>query len=287
MQRLPFESVAGNAYAYAEETTLPGAAFRAVNAAYTESTGVITKQTESLVIMGGDADVDRFIIQTRPGEIANVRAEQTRMKAKAVRMTFHDAFVNGDTGSNANAFDGLDVRLAGGSNEVDAATNGLPIVGADDSARHAFLDKVDEAMALVDGGPDVILVNDLTLAKFRSAARRLTIYDETRDEYGNQVSTYNGVPLVDMGFQTDGSTRVLPQTETQGSSSIASSWYFVKFGRVPADGGVTGLTNGLVQVYDLGEIDDKPVYRTRIEFYCAIAVHGGGAASVLRGVLAS
>ena len=51
--------------------------------------------------------------------------------------------------------------------------------------------------------------------------------------------------------------------------------------------GVTGLTNGGVQVKDLGEIDAKPVFRTRIEFFCGLGVFSGRAAARLTGVLAS
>src|SRR5215207_9649401 len=65
LDRLPLMSIEGNAYAYNAEGSLPGVAFRNVNEAYTESTGVINQLTETLVIMGGDADVDRFIVKTR------------------------------------------------------------------------------------------------------------------------------------------------------------------------------------------------------------------------------
>jgi hypothetical protein len=287
MQVLPFETISGNAYAYAQETTLPGAAFRALNSAYTESTGTITQKTETLAILGGDADVDRFVIQTRPGELANIRAEVTRSKAKAVRMTFLDTFVNGDTDSDANAFNGLKKRVTGTSQEISAATNGLAIVGSDDAARHTFLDKLDDLIALVPGSPDMLLMNDAVLSKIRSSARRLTIYDQTVDAFGRMVSTYRGIPLVDVGYKADGSTRVLPQTETQGSSSLTSSIYAIKMGRTPADRGITGLTNGGILVTDLGELETKPVLRTRIEFYVGLANHGDRAIARLKGVLAS
>jgi hypothetical protein len=80
---------------------------------------------------------------------------------------------------------------------------------------------------------------------------------------------------------------ILPQTETQGSSNVTSSIYAVRFGRTPDERGVTGLTNGMIQVRDLGEMPDKPVFRTRIEFYVGLAVHGDKAAARLKGVLAS
>ena len=56
LDRLPLMPIEGNAYAYNAEGALPGIAFRSVNEAYTESTGTVNQRTESLVIMGGDAD---------------------------------------------------------------------------------------------------------------------------------------------------------------------------------------------------------------------------------------
>src|SRR5215217_9792706 len=145
MDRLPLLDINGNAYAYNAEATLPGVEFRAVNAAYTESTGTVVQATAALVILGGDADVDRFIVQTR-GNVNDQRATQTRMKVKAATYKFQDAFVNGDTAVDANSFDGLKKRLTGGQ-VIAAGTNGLAVLGADDAARHTFLDKLDELIA--------------------------------------------------------------------------------------------------------------------------------------------
>ena len=39
-------------------------------------------------------------------------------------------------------------------------------------------------------------------------------------------------------------------------------------------------------VYDLGELETKPAYRTRIEAYMAIGIFNGKAAARLKGVLA-
>jgi hypothetical protein len=287
LDRLPLLTIEGNAYAYNEEATLPGIEFRAVNSAYTESTGTVNQKTESLVILGGDADVDTFIVKTR-GNLNDQRALQTRGKVKAATFKFQDAFINGDTAVDANSFDGLKKRLTGGQ-VIAAATNGLAVLGADDTARHAFLDQLDAliAAATFNGQmPDALYMNSSIRAKLRSSARRLTIYDQTTDSFGKKIDLYQGIPLLDIGTTAAG-VQIIPQTETQGSSSIASSIYAVRFGRDESDAGVTGLTNGGVDVRDLGEIDAKPVWRTRIEFFCGLGVFGGKAAARLTGVLNS
>jgi hypothetical protein len=284
LDRLPLLPIEGNAYAYNEEATLPGVEFRAVNSAYAESTGTVNQKSETLVILGGDADVDTFIVQTR-GNLNDQRALQTRGKVKAASYKYQDAFINGDTAVDANSFDGLKKRLTG-AQVIDAATNGLPVLGADDAARQSFFDQMDALIAAVAGGPDALYMNAGILARIRSSARRLTMATTTVDAFGRTVATYNGIPLLDIGSKADGSA-IIPQTETQGTSSAASSIYAVRFGRDESDQAVSGLTNGGVQVKDLGEIDAKPVWRTRIEFFCGLAVFGGRAAARLRGVLAA
>ena len=64
LANLPFENISGNALSYMREESLPGVGFRGVNETYTASTGVLNPLTESLVIAGGDLDVDKFIIDT-------------------------------------------------------------------------------------------------------------------------------------------------------------------------------------------------------------------------------
>lgn len=280
LDRIPLKTIEGNAYAYNEEATLPGVEFRAVNSAYSESTGTVNQKTETLVILGGDADVDTFIQQTR-SDLNDQRAEQDRMKVKAASMKFQDAFINGDVATDPNSFDGLKKRLTGGQ-VIDAGANGLPIIGASSDDRHAFFDKLDELMAAVKGGaPDVLYMNNLVKSWLASAARREGFHKQERDEFGRIVDFYNEVPFVDLGENLAGE-RILPQTEKVGAKEGTSSIYAVRFGSDEGDRAVTGLTNGGVQVKDLGELQSKPAYRTRIEFFCGLAVFGPGAAR-LRG----
>lgn len=284
LDRIPFMPIQGNAYAYNEEATLPGVAFRSVNEAYTESTGTVNPKTESLSILGGDADVDKFIVQTR-GDLNDQRAVQTAMKVKSASYKFQDTFFNGDVAVDPKGFDGLKKRLTG-AQVIDAATNGIgPVAGG-----HDFLDALDALIGAVPGitgANGAIYANSAVIGRITSALRRLGGADFIREDLtGKRVLTYNGIPVLDPGVTAAGAT-ILPSTETQGTASNASSVYAVKFGDDEGDQGVTGLTNGGVQVYDLGELQEKPAYRTRIEFYTGLAVFSGRAAARLRGVLAA
>lgn len=288
LDRLPLMSIEGNAYAYNKEATLPGVAFRSVNEAYTESTGTVVQATESLVILGGDADVDRFIVQTR-GDLNDQRAVQTRLKVKAASYKYQDTFFNGDVTVDTKSFDGLKKRLTG-SQVIDAGTNGAPVLGNGGTDSQSFFDLLDALIAQVpgiDGSNGAIYANASVIGKIRSAGRRLGGVDLVKEDMtGKRVVTWNGIPVLNPGNNLAGSP-ILTQTETQGSSSAASSIYAVRFGEDETDQGVTGLTNGGIQVDDLGQLQEKPAYRTRIEFYCGLATFGGQAAARLRGVLAS
>jgi hypothetical protein len=284
LDRLPLMNIEGNAYAYNVEATLPGVTFRSVNEQYTESTGTFNQRTESLVILGGDADVDRFIVQTR-GNLNDQRALQTRAKVKAASYKFQDTFINGDVAVDTKSFDGLKKRLTG-AQVIDHGANGGPVVGNGTTDTHTFFDALDALFGAVAGGPDVAYANRRIISRILAAGRRIGGADIiTEDITGKRVVTWNGVPILDIGTNPDG-TDIIPQTETQGTATgTTSSIYAVKFGQDEGDQAVTGLNNGGIQVYDLGEIDLKPVYRTRLEFYCGLAVFGGRAAARLRGVL--
>lgn len=312
LDRLPLKQIDGNAYRYNAESTLPGVEFRAVNSAYSESTGSVVQATESLVILGGDADVDTFIQATRSNLNDQIET-QVRLKVKAAAYKFQDAFFNGDVAVDANSFDGLKKRTVG-AQVIPAGTNGAPIVGNGGSDVQAFLDFLDNllAAAKISGPNGAIYANDLLKARIVSAGRRANIVGQEILDYSTgttslngvpfnnalakRIDTYRGTPILDPGVKLDG-TRVLPQTETQGSSSATSSIYAVRFGQDEADQAVTGLFNGNhaeasqqdgpFAVKRLGEQQAKPAHRVRVEGFLGLGVFGGQAVARGTGNLAS
>lgn len=149
LQYLPFMDVAGNAYSYNIEETLPGIGFRAINETYDESTGVVNPEIESLKFFGGICKVDRALVKTQ-GNVNNLRAIHDGMKAKAAALEFSRVFFKGDSVADANSFDGLEKRLTG-SQVINA--------GSSDGGDALTLDKLDELTDSVQGGPDVLFMN--------------------------------------------------------------------------------------------------------------------------------
>jgi len=260
---LPFEGIQGNSLKYNVEETLPGVGFRGVNESFTESTGIINPQVEALTIAGGDLDVDKFIVDTMGGD---QRTVQEAMKIKALSLAWTRTFIKGDNESEPREFDGLQIRLTGDALIANHATGaGLSLA------------KLDEAIDAVDGA------NYLMMSK--SVRRRLTVAARTTavggditydiDEFGRQVTRYNDIPIliVDKDNNNDD---ILGFTETGSTTSL----YIVNFG----EGMVSGLQNGGMDVRDLGELEGKPAFRTRVEWYSGMGVFAPKSAARLKNI---
>lgn len=286
MNRTPFEEIAGRAFSYNSEATLPAAAFRAVNAGYTESTGTFNDATESLVILGGDYVVDRFLERTSTGSVASLVAAQRDMKARSIAAKFGDSFINGDTAVDANSFNGLKKRLTG-AQVISSGANGAAM-NTDDATRRAFLDRLDALLGSVPGA-DAIYANKSVIALLRTVYRNTTINNYTVDELTGrpiEVPTWQGVPILDAGNKAD-QTAVIPQTEVAGTSTNTSSIYAVRFAESEFDEGVLGITNGGLQVDPVVQMEAKPSWLGRIEIYTGLALMGAAPAARLSGVIAA
>lgn len=268
--RLPFENIEGNSYAYDKDKVLPGTAFRTVNEAYVESTGVINQDTERLTILGGDADVDQFIEKTMQSSRGVLMADQVRMKLESAQATFVDTMFNGDVNVNPKGFDGLRKRLIGGQ-VIDSTAP---------ANTEAFLDELDALFGQVVGGaPDVVYGPSSVIARLKSLGRKVGGADYVNSEItGKREFTWNGVPFIDPGKHWNGS-QILGYDATDGGDL-----YAVKFANGFNNEGVMGITNGGLQAYYLGELQEKPAVRTRIDFYTGFVVQGGHAAARLRAV---
>lgn len=265
--RLPFEGIEGNAYAYDKDQVLPGTAFRTVNEAYIESTGVINRDTEHLVILGGDADVDRFIQNTSSSSVGILMADQVRMKIESAQATYADAFFNGDVDVNPKGFDGLRKRLVG----AQVLDSNAP---ANDEA---FLDDLDALFTQVAGGsPDAVFGPKELIGRLKSLGRKVGGADYINSEItGKREFTWNGVSFIDPGNHWSG-RKIIPN----GSGDV----YAVKFANGFNQVGVMGIQNGYLDCYLLGELQEKPAFRARIDYYPGLVVQGGRAAARLRGV---
>ena len=270
LERLAFQNVKGSAYRYNRETTLPGIAFRDYNEGYTESTGIINPVTENLTIIGGDSDFDVAQIAMGTGD-NDSRAVHDAMKAKALTLSWLKNFFDGDSGSNLKEFDGLNTRLTG-NQVITAGANGAALT----------MDMLDELVDAVVGTPSVLLMNKAMRREIVKLSRTSNVLSIGRDYFGREVQQYGGVPIAVVEEDASGDP-ILGFDETVGSSDVTASIYAVKFG----PDALHGIQTQPMSVRDPGEIDSKPAYRTRVEWYSSIAIKHPKAAARLQGVLAS
>lgn len=268
---LPFMDVQGGSYAYTQEGSLPGVAFRGINEAYDESVGVLNPQVEVLRIAGGDLDVDKAILAMH-GE--GVRTTHEAAKVKALSLYLTKKIIKGDSTSDVREFDGLQNRITGSQKINNGTTDGGDVLS---------MAKLDEAIDAVDN-PTHLIMSKAMRRIITAAARDVDVggyITYTTDAFGRKITNYNDLPILIADYDDTGD-RILDFDELgyTGSTATATSIYVVSFG----ENMLTGLQNGIMQVNDLGELDSKPVKRTRVEWYVGLAALHGRCAARLYGI---
>lgn len=268
---LPFQDIPGGSYHYTQEGRLPGVAFRGVNQAFSESTGIVIPQVEVLRIAGGDLDVDGAIVKMHG---AGVRTTHEAMKIKALALYIGKKIIKGDSTTDALEFDGLQNRITGSQLVAAGATNGGDPLS---------LLKLDEAIDAVDF-PTHLIMSQAMVRRLTAAARSTSVGGYITygiDEFGRKITKYNDLPILVIDHDDTGA-RVLDFNEVGpgGATATATSIYVVNF----SEGMVQGLQNGTMDVRDLGEIDSKPVWRTRVDWLVGLATMHGRCASRLWGI---
>ena len=243
LQSLPFIEIVGNGLTYNRENAAATAAFYDVGDTWSESTPTFTQITATLKIVGGDADIDNFLIATR-SNLQDLEAAVVQLKAKAVQQKFEDTFVNGDTTGDPKAFDGVD-KLTESGQTLSMGVNGATLT----------LAKLDELIDLIKGGkPNVLLMSKRSRRSLNNLARTAGGFLETdRNEFGQMVQYYDGIPVGVCDYISD--------TKTVGTSNDCSTIYAVQLG----EGALSGLTSpGGLQVERVGSLETKDATRTRI-----------------------
>ncbi len=261
LRYLPFMELNGSALTYNQEATLSGSSWYAVADTWTEQSVTVTQKTAVLKILGGDVDVDNFLNQTfrNPNEL---RAEAVAKKAKGIAYAFNAAFFNGTGAANQPA--GL-VNMTTGGQTRSLGTNGAA----------PTLDDFDALIDLVKPGkPDVIFMSKRTRRGLKKLRRGInSVLDQDIDQFGQRVEFYDGIPIVVDDNISD--------TLTVGTSTDCSQVFACQFGY---GRGLMGLMNGMIQADDIGPLETKDAYRTRIKWYVGLMNFRDIALATLTGV---
>jgi hypothetical protein len=274
LQQMPFIEIVGNVLTYNQENTLPTIDFYDVGDSWAESTPTFEQKTATLKIMGGDADVDNFLKATR-SNIQDLEAAVVELKAKALRDKFEETFIYGDASVNAKQFDGI-------RKLIDTGSAGDQLISMDGTGATLTLAKLDELIDAVKGGkPNMLLMSRRSRRKLNALVRAAGGMMETdRDNWGNFVQLWDGIPIGVNDWILD--THVLSGgVETATTGGTCSTIYAFQMG----EGALCGLTGpGHLTVEPIGSLETKDASRTRIKWYCSLALFSSIKAAALIGV---
>ncbi len=263
-------------YGYTRLMTQPTAAFRNVNEEYEPQTVTKQRYTVDLKIFGGSFEIDRVIADM--GGITNEVTLQMQQKIKAASALFNDTVINGDSGVNSKAFDGLEKAVAGSSTEFDPGTAiDLSTSDAVDKNYKYFLDALDEFLMGLDGTPSFIGGNTKLIAKIQACARRAGMYQQTQNTLGQQISSYGGIPLVDFGAKPGTNDPVVSIDGGAGTTSL----YVARFGldgfHAVSPSGTLPVRQWLPDYSTAGAVK-----KGEVELVAAVALKATKAAGVMR-----
>jgi hypothetical protein len=274
LQQMPFIEIVGNVLTYNQEKTLPTIDFYDVGDSWSESTPTFEQKTATLKIMGGDADVDNFLKATR-SNIQDLEAAVVELKAKALRDKFEETFIYGNVTTNPKQFDGL-------RKLVDTTTASSQLIAMADTGATLTLGKLDELIDAVKGGkPDILLMSRRSRRKINALVRAAGGMIETdRDRWGNFVQLWDGIPIGVNDWILDTHT-LSSSVETATTGGTCSTIYAFQMG----EGALCGLTGpGHLTVEPIGSLETKDASRTRIKWYCSLALFSSIKTAALIGV---
>lgn len=266
---LPFVKTEGLAYQYTREKTLAEGAWFDAYEDLEESTSEFENVTTNLKRIGGQVDMDNFIIETQ-SNIYDQVSEQLAKKAKGMGNQFRKEVVRGDVAVNAKGFDGIR-KLTVPGQTLTIAANGAPIdFGA--------LDELLDAVTLKDG--KVLMMRQEVWRQIRNLNRTFggnTAETVMPENFGWPIKVYDGVPVLINDY--------LPIDEVQGTNSNTTSIYAMRMNEVDGLHGIYGGAGSVgFKLSKLGLLEKKDVTRFRVIWYAGLALKATHSLARLKGV---
>lgn len=264
---LPFVKTQGKAYVYHRENTLPTVSFLDPNDVVTEDAATFTEIVTKLRIIIGDVDVDKFIQETE-SDSNNQLATQVALKAKAMGRQYQDTMVNGDSAANAKSFDGVKVLTTAGQT-INAGADGAALT----------LSMLDQLIDQVPNRPDFLMMRSGTRRAFVALLRAAGGNTAAMIQHPNfevPILAHNGVPVLINDY--------LPANETLGTGTNLCSVYAVRANELDGLHGLYGGESVGMRIEPIGTVQNKDAIRTRIKWYCGLALKSTKSVARLAGV---
>lgn len=305
LQELPWKGITSNTIKYKCETAEADIRAYEVAEEWVEGAPTWEDRYADLAIIGGDADVDKFVISTM-GAQENVQAEIIALKAKAMGNFFANLCIMGRTTTNASYsssknFKGLlrliaelegititdlDGGLTGGTS---AANNTQVYVHVTNASAALTMVGVDELLDMVRPHATHLLSSRYFRRKLSVLARASGQNLNITNEFGRPVLNYGDVKVITsdgvMDNLGDPSTLVTALTTYATTTTRADNNNITPVFalRVAEDGvcGITSAQNGMIQTEPIGTLQNKDAIRTRIKFYAGLVIFNKKSAAVM------
>lgn len=234
-------------YGYTRLVSPRPAAWRPFNEEYGSDAATRERHTVDLSPLGGTYELDRVLAHLGP-RATDEMALQVSELLTGVRMKFSEEMIRGDKSANPvrdaadssgeAGFDGLDVSLAGTITEVGADEHSDWAAIDSDQAAFDAIEQLEEMMSLLNSQPSALLTNRRGAIKLSSIGRRAGYLTESEDAMGRRITTFAGVPIVDLGdtnAETGSAEPIIPsESRTVGDDTEPTDnltdIYAVQFG---------------------------------------------------------
>jgi hypothetical protein len=284
---LRFQPIGSNSIKYNMQTVAAGADFYNVGDPIVESPPTWEARNADLAILMGDADVDNFAVATGMVSAADIIA----LKAKDIANRWANAAVLGQTTTNttyspSKVFKGLLRLLAecesATTTDLDAVNNSQLFVGSASASAVITLDYLSQLRDMIKGGKATHFMTSYRMCRKIEALARAA---------GSNLRHDNdalGYPVTRFGDQFLIASDAVPDNMPDPSSSVtAIATYTTTTTRAAAnditpvfafrigEAGLMGITSreaGMIQTEDIGPVQNKDARRTRIKFYCGLAL---------------
>jgi hypothetical protein len=272
---LPFDTVLGNALAYNRELALPGqAGFRALGATWDEGVHTETNVRTVLTVIGGDADLDKFLKATH-SNIQDIEAVIIAEKAKAVWQNFENELVYGPS---TDGFNGWHAMIGSGAQQVNMGSGATPAV-----ATFASLDAMIDLVK--PGKPDCLVMSRRTRRNMNAFARTNSTFISTQrqNDFGQFVQYYNDIPIYVSDYITD--VEVIASGRFSAKTGGASSSVFaLQLHSAGLHGIAAEAAGGIIQHEVIDPLETKDARRNRIKMYVSQALKCSQAIARLDGI---
>jgi len=282
MSRLGFKDIKGNGLTYNVESVMSGADFYSPGDTWVESTSEVTQATAHTRILGGDADVDNYLLTTR-GDHQDLMSEQITAKTKAINYAFNTALLYGYNATETKKFDGIHQLL-------QSETYNTVAVGASDTPAALSMTKIEEILDMIkNGSADVLLMTKLMRRSINTYLK--SVGGITYEQSANgTVQTIQETPVVVSDFLSNfescdndyGSGYGHDPTDgtTLGNNDGSTSIFALQFG----DQALCGVQSAPITTKRFDDLETKDGSRIRIKWYPSIMIQSIISCSKLTGI---